>query len=224
MTPTPLPPNLWDFDPARWPDDEDCVTAGADLEPATVVAAYRCGAFPMPHDDLLLWWSPVLRGVLRPGDLRVTRSLAKSVRRYRTTVDTAFAQVIDACADPTREGAWIDDDVREAYVRLHRLGWAHSVEVWHDEVLVGGLYGLAVGGLFAGESMFHHARDASKVALVELVRRWGGPDDDWLIDTQWSTPHLASLGVVEIPRLDYLAALADLVDQPHRDVWSPTSP
>lgn len=213
--PVPLPPSMWEFAPARWPAD-DCVAGGADLDPSTVVEAYRHGAFPMPHEDLLLWWSPMARGVLRPGDLRVSRSLARSVRRYTVTVDQSFPEVVEACADPSRSGAWIDDDIRAAYGELHRLGWAHSVETRDDDGrLVGGLYGLAVGDLFAGESMFHHATDASKVALVELVRRWG----DGLIDTQWSTPHLSSLGVTEIDRAAYLATISDLVDRPARDVW-----
>lgn len=220
MTHAPLPPSPWDFSPVSWPDD-DCVAAGADLEPSTLIEAYRRGAFPMPHEDVLLWWSPLRRGVLRPGDLRVSRSLAKSVRRFTTTVDTVFAEVVEACADPSRSGAWIDADIRDAYARLHDLGWAHSVEVWDDGALVGGLYGVAVGGLFAGESMFHRATDASKVALVELVHRWGAPDQACLIDTQWSTPHLASLGVTELARTDYLTVLADLVSAPERDVWSP---
>ena len=219
MTPRPLPRGVWDFDPAGWPPD-DCVAAGADLEPSTLVDAYRVGAFPMPVDGLLRWWSPMYRGVLRPGDLRISRSLRRSMRRYQVTADTAFEAVIDACADRARPGAWIDDSIRDAYVRLHRLGWTHSVEVWDGPDLVGGLYGVAVGGLFAGESMFHRATDASKVALVELVRRWSGPGEPWLIDTQWSTPHLASLGVSELPRIDYLTLIADLVDRPPRDVWS----
>ena len=215
MTAAPLPPSAWRFDSTAWADD-DCIAVGADLDASTVVEAYRRGAFPMPHDRHLLWWSPTERGVLWPDRLRVSRSLARSVRRYRVTVDQSFEEVVDACADPRRSGAWIDADIRAAYVRLHRLGWAHSVETRDEEGrLVGGLYGLAVGDLFAGESMFHHATDASKVALVELVRRWG----DGLIDTQWSTPHLASLGVVEIDREAYLSTIAPLVDRPERLVW-----
>lgn len=214
MRPSVLPPSPWEFAPDTWPDD-DCVAAGADLEPATVIDAYRHGAFPMPHENLLLWWSPRARGVLLPGRLRVSRSLSRSVRRFTTTVDESFEEVIDACADPTRPGSWIDGDIRDAYVRLHRLGWAHSVETRDDGHLVGGLYGLAIGGLFAGESMFHHATDASKVALVELARRWG----DGLIDTQWSTPHLSSLGITEMDRATYLGTIATLVDQPPRDSW-----
>ncbi len=213
--PAPLPPSGWDFASHTWPDD-DCVAAGADLEPATVVEAYRSGAFPMPHEDTVLWWSPMDRGVLLPGGLRISTSLRRSMRRFEMTVDQSFEEVIDACADPGRPGSWINRDIRDAYVRLHRLGWAHSVETRDGEGrLVGGLYGLAIGGLFAGESMFHHATDASKVALVELSRRWG----DGLIDTQWSTPHLASLGVVEIGRADYLATIRTLIDQAPRDAW-----
>lgn len=215
MRPVPLGPSAWDLDPAAWPDD-DCVAAGADLDPATVVDAYRRGAFPMPHGDLLLWWSPMSRGVLHPDRVHVSRSLRRSSRSFTMTVDRSFAEVVDACADPSRPGAWIDRRVREAYVRLHELGWAHSVETRDpDGALVGGLYGLAVGDLFAGESMFHHVTDASKAAMVELSRRWSGG----LIDVQWSTPHLASMGVTEMPREAYLDAIADLVDRPDRDVW-----
>ncbi|KQY55868.1 leucyl/phenylalanyl-tRNA--protein transferase [Aeromicrobium sp. Root495] len=216
MSPVPLPPSPWDFDPEAWPED-DCVAAGADLEPSTVVAAYRTGAFPMPHDGELLWWSPVRRGVLEPGALKVSRSLGKSARHFTVTVDEAFEDVIDACADPSRPGAWIDADVREAYVLLHRLGWAHSVETRDaDGTLVGGLYGLAVGGLFAGESMFHTARDASKVALMGLVDVVG---PDRLIDVQWSTPHLAGLGVTEWPRERYLAEIRDRTQEPLPARW-----
>jgi leucyl/phenylalanyl-tRNA--protein transferase len=205
---------MWELDPDVWPR-ADCVAAGADLEPATIVDAYRQGAFPMPHDGELLWWSPIERGVLLPADLRVSRSLRQSARRFQVTVDTAFADVVDACADPSRPGAWIDADVRDAYVRLHELGWAHAVEVRDDAgTLVGGLYGLSVGRLFAGESMFHRARDASKVALVALVGLLG---PDALVDVQWSTPHLASLGVVTWPRDRYLEALPGLVDAPGPD-------
>ena len=127
IVPTALPPSRWVFDPAAWPG-EDCVAVGADLEPSTIVEAYRRGAFPMPHDGMLLWWSPMRRGVLEPGAMKVSRSLRRSARRFEVTVDTAFVQVIDACADPRRPGAWIDSPMRDAYVRLHELGWAHSIE------------------------------------------------------------------------------------------------
>lgn len=216
MTRSPLAPSPWVFDPFDWPED-DCVAAGADLAPGTVIEAYRNGAFPMPHDDELLWWSPMQRGVLVPAEVRISRSLARSVRRLTVTVDESFEEVIDACADPSRPGAWIDQSIREAYVDLHRLGWAHSVETrTADGTLVGGLYGLSIGALFAGESMFHHETDASKVALVALADLVG---PDGLIDTQWSTPHLASLGVTEWPRETYLERIRSLVDGPPPTRW-----
>lgn len=216
--PVPLPPSVWEFPEPTSADRElppvDCIAGGADLEPSTIVAAYRAGAFPMGDDrGEPLWWSPTTRGILWPEGVRVSRSLRRSVARFTTSVDTAFADVIDACADPNRPGAWIDEPIRAAYVRLHELGWAHSVEVWDgDGQLAGGLYGLAIGDLFAGESMFHRATDASKVALVELCRRMAGG----LVDVQWSTPHLASLGVVEVPRPEYRRLVAE-----HRDRVTP---
>jgi leucyl/phenylalanyl-tRNA--protein transferase len=136
--------------------------------------------------------------------VHVSRSLRRTRRRYEIRVDTAFADVVDGCADPRRPGGWITRDVRDAYVRLHELGWAHSVEAWDADGLAGGLYGVAVGRLFAAESMFHRRTDASKAALVALAERLG---DDALIDVQWLTPHLASLGATEIPRDEYLRRL-----------------
>lgn len=164
----------------------------------------------------MAWWSPLHRGVLEPADLRVTRSLRQSVRRFDTTVDTAFDSVIAACADPARPGKWIDSQVIAAYRRLHDLGWAHSVETWTlDGELAGGLYGVAVGGLFAGESMFHRGRDASKVALVRLVELLSDEYvGDRLIDVQWCTPYLASLGVKEIQRAEYLSRLPEVLEIP----------
>ena len=158
-------------------------------------------------DELLVWWSPDPRGVLPLDGLRVSRSLRRSYARYEVRVDTAFEAVVDGCADPSRSGRWITPSIRDAYVRLHHLGWAHSVEAWDGDGLAGGLYGVAVGGLFAGESMFARRTDASKVALVGLVERLreGGAS---LLDVQWVTPHLASLGAVEVPRAEYLARVA----------------
>lgn len=217
MTRQPLPPSPWVFDPADWPDD-DCVAAGADLAPGTLVEAYRRGAFPMPHDGMLLWWSPMRRGVLESSGLHVSRSLARSRRRFTVTMDESFDEVIDACADPSRPGAWIDSPIREAYVRMHRLGWAHSVETRNSGgELVGGLYGLSIGRLFAGESMFHRATDASKVALMALTEVVG---DEGLIDTQWRTEHLASLGVSEWSRERYLEAIGRLVDADPPAIWA----
>ena len=217
MTREWLPPTPWVFDPAEWPL-EDCVAAGADLEPGTLLEAYRRGAFPMPHDGVLLWWSPMERGVLVPSELRVSRSLARSRRRFTVTIDESFEEVIDACADPSRPGAWIDSSIREAYVVMHRLGWAHSIETRDaDGQLVGGVYGLSIGRLFAGESMFHRVTDASKVALMGLVEVVG---DEGLIDTQWRTPHLASLGVTEWPRDRYLQAIGPLIDAEPPGIWA----
>jgi leucyl/phenylalanyl-tRNA--protein transferase len=197
---------------------DDLVGFGADLAPGTILAAYRRGLFPMnAAPDLLGWWSPDPRGVLPLDALRVTRSLRRSRRRFAVTVDAAFSAVIEACADPSRPDGWIDAAFIDAYERLHDLGWAHSVEVWADDSrvpeLAGGLYGLAVGGLFAGESMFHRRADASKVALVELVERLGA-GGGVLLDVQWRTPHLGSLGAIEMKRTDYLELLADALARP----------
>lgn len=221
------PATGWAFpDVARLPTDErgdDLVGTGADLEPGTLLAAYRQGLFPMPGSPALLrrrpgaltWWSPVERGVLPLDGLVVSRSLRKAVRETEIRVDTAFADVLDGCADPARDGVWIDDRIRAAYTLLHELGWAHSVEAWRDGELVGGLYGVAVGGLFAGESMFHRARDASKVALVGLVSLMRDEHADRrVLDVQWRTDHLASLGVVTVPRPTYLQMLEATADVP----------
>jgi leucyl/phenylalanyl-tRNA---protein transferase len=195
---------------------------GGDLEPGTLLAAYRLGLFPMGLGGQgagpLGWWTPDPRGVLPLAGMRVTRSLARSVRRMATTVDAAFDDVVAGCADPDRPHRWITPEVASAYGRLHRLGWAHSVEVWDGEPgerLVGGLYGVSVGGLFAGESMFSRARDASKVALVRLVGALAADGDPRrLLDVQWRTDHLASLGVVEVPRAEYAALLRAALQAP----------
>jgi leucyl/phenylalanyl-tRNA--protein transferase len=172
--PVELPATRWQFPTST-------------TEVGTVLAAYRAGLFPMPvRRRTLGWFSPDPRGILPLDGLAVSRSLRRATARYEIRVDTAFEDVIGACADPRRPGAWIDREVRRAYVKLHSLGWAHSVEAWDDQGLAGGLYGLAIGGLFAGESMFHHRTDASKVALVGLVERLraGGAT---LLDVQWTS-------------------------------------
>ena len=207
--PVEPPPTPWQLPaPGDWPH-HDLVALGADLAPGTVLAAYRSGLFPMPAPTGDVgWWSPVDRAVLPLDGMRVSRSLRRSARRFEIRVDTAFEEVLAACADPRRPDGWIDGDVRAGYTALHELGWVHSVEAWRDGRLAGGLYGVAIGGLFAGESMFHHETDASKVALLGLVDLLS--DDhagDRLLDVQWATDHLLSLGVVELSRRDYLARL-----------------
>ena len=188
---------------------------GGDLEPGTLLAAYRAAMFPMPigRRGRIGWWSPDPRAVLPLDRLRISRSLSRSLRRYDVTIDAAFDSVIRSCADPKRPHGWITRDLIDAYTRLADLGWAHSVECWDDGELVGGLYGVSIGGFFAGESMFHRATDASKVALVRLVEVFAEIDGA-LIDVQWQTPHLESLGVVEIPRVDYVGRLTRAVEAP----------
>ncbi len=226
--PVEPPPSPWLFPDFTDPEQEeefpdDLVARGADLQPGTLLAAYRAGMFPMPMGDgtgAMSWWSPRDRGVLQVGSLHVSRSLAQSRRRMEIRVDSAFEEVVRACADPRREGGWIDDDVAAAYTELHHLGWAHSVEAWSAGELVGGLYGVAIGGLFAGESMFHRVRDASKVALVGLVELLSDEyADSRLCDVQWRTPHLAGLGVVEWPRSWYARQLRAALQVPLPERW-----
>ena len=197
------------------------MAAGGDLEPGTLLAAYRCGLFPMPVGKRLAWWSPDPRGVIPLDGLVVSRSLRRSCGCYEVRVNSAFDEVVAACADTSRRGGWIDRNVRAAYGRLHDLGWAHSVETWSPAAeLVGGLYGVLIGGLFAGESMFYRSRDASKVALVALVDtlRAGGAR---LLDVQWVTPHLASLGAVPVSREHYLALLEEALAVPQVRLVAP---
>jgi len=220
--PVEPPPSPWAFPPAE-SGDGDLVAVGADLRPGTLLAAYRGGLFPMAVEGAELgmaWWSPEDRGVLPLSGLRVTRSLRKSARQFEIRVDTAFEEVVAACADPQRSGGWIDGDIASAYAELHRLGWAHSVEAWRDDELAGGLYGVAIAGLFAGESMFARARDASKVALMGLVDLLSDEyADERVLDTQWQTAHLATLGVVEVPRQDYLRRLRRALQLPLPDAF-----
>jgi leucyl/phenylalanyl-tRNA--protein transferase len=228
MAPVEPPASVWNFPPATRADGDGVVGLGADLEPGTLLEAYRSGMFPMPlhRAGPMAWWSPEPRGILPLDGLRVSRSLRKSARRYEIRFDTAFERVIEACADRRRPHAWITGEIVAAYVRLHHLGWAHSVEAWttDDETaqpeLAGGLYGVAVGGLFAGESMFHHRTDASKVALMALVDvlRSAGPAGR-LLDVQWVTPHLDSLGAVEVPRRRYLELLERALTLPLPPRW-----
>ncbi|MDQ2648355.1 MAG: leucyl/phenylalanyl-tRNA--protein transferase [Actinomycetota bacterium] len=217
------PPSSWGFPPPEEADEHGVVGIGADLEPGTLLHAYRSGLFPMPLGGSIGWWSPDPRGVLPLDGLVISRSLASASKRYEIRVDTAFDEVIAQCADPRRPGGWITRELIDAYGRLHRLGWAHSVEAWDDDGLAGGLYGLAIGGLFAGESMFHRRRDASKAALVGLVDLLRDDGADRLLDVQWRTDHLATLGVVEIPRAEYLARLGRALEQPLPARWATSS-
>ncbi len=198
-------------DPIEVAPGEDLVAIGADLEPGTLLAAYRAGLFPMPVDprrrrSKMAWFSPDPRGIIPLDGLHVSRSLRRSVPRFEVRMSTRFTDVVRACADPKRPGRWITGPVIDAYTTLFDLGWCHSVEVYDDGELVGGLYGLRIERFFAGEAMFHTTTDASKVALVALVD-WLTDTDAELLDVQWVTDHLATLGAVAIPRHEYLARL-----------------
>ncbi|RCK68420.1 leucyl/phenylalanyl-tRNA--protein transferase [Desertihabitans brevis] len=206
-----------------WPR-QDLIGVSAELDETLVVEAYTRGVFPMPLEDGVVgWFSPMERAVIPLDGLRVTRSMRKSARRYRVTVDRDFEGVIGGCADPSRDYGWIDERIMAVYGSLHQRGLVHSVEVWDaGDRLVGGLYGLALGGLFAGESMFHHpelGRDASKVALMHLVQRLSADGAERLLDVQWRTPHLDSLGAVGVSRAGYLRRLHAALKAPPAD-WS----
>ena len=198
-------------------DPNGLLAAGADLSPPRLINAYRQGIFPWFNaGEPILWWSPDPRMVMFPSELKVSRSLAKTLRNrpFEVRVDTAFRDVMMACSQMPREGqsgTWISQQMIAAYIELHRLGIAHSFETWIDGELLGGLYGVAIGRAFYGESMFSKQTDASKIAFVHLVRqlqRW----NFGLIDCQMKTDHLASLGAREIPRQEFSALLADLVN------------
>jgi leucyl/phenylalanyl-tRNA---protein transferase len=221
VVPIEPPATPWQFPTVDKVDETGLVGVGADHEPGTILAAYRGGLFPMPiePDGPMGWWSPDPRGVLPLDQLRVSRSLRRSIRSFEFRVNSSFTQVLDLCADPRRDHGWIDSNIRDAYLTLHELGWVHSVETWQDGHLVGGLYGVAIGGFFAGESMFHLVSDASKAALVALVTALADGEPR-LIDVQWRTAHLRSLGAVEWPRSRYLEALPTLLASPPSPVFS----
>jgi leucyl/phenylalanyl-tRNA--protein transferase len=199
-------------------DPNGLLAAGADLSPARLIEAYRRGIFPWFNDhDPILWWSPDPRMVLLPRELHVSHSLKRVLKsqRFVVTLDTAFADVMRGCAAPRDDGqgTWITGEMVAAYARLASRGLAHSVEVWRDNRLVGGLYGVAIGRMFFGESMFSRMSDASKVALVHLVQQLGRWDFE-LIDCQMATAHLASLGAREIPRAEFLRRVRRLTTEP----------
>lgn len=205
-------------DPTQFPephyaleDPDGLLAVGGDLSPERLLSAYRQGIFPWYNSGQpILWWSPNPRAVLFPERLRVSRSLRKTLRkrRFEVTLDTAFADVIEACSEPRpdQDGTWITEEMKQAYIRLHEIGFAHSAECWEQGRLVGGLYGVSLGRVFFGESMFARRSDASKVAFVHLVEQlkaW----DFLLIDCQVHTAHLASLGAEDIARERFLALL-----------------
>jgi leucyl/phenylalanyl-tRNA--protein transferase len=211
MEPIEPPPTRWRLPDPELSDDDGIAGVGADLEPGTLLAAYRMGLFPMPLGRRsVAWFSPDPRAVLPLDGLRISRSLRRSTARFEVRRDTCFADVMVRCADPRRPGGWITPKFVKAYLRLHHMGWANSFECYADGELVGGLYGVRIGGFFAGESMFHSATDASKVALVALVD-WLRETGAELLDVQWMTPHLRSLGAVELPRREYLNLLETAV-------------
>lgn len=219
--PADLEVSRWEFPPSnKWPAS-DLVGRGADLTPSTMIHSYSRGIFPMPAepddwDSEIAWWSPLSRAVLPLDGLAVTKSMRRSATRYKVRVDTSFEQVMHGCAAPHRPGAWITQQFVDAYVDLHELGWAHSIETFDENnLLVGGLYGVRIGNFFAGESMYHLSRDASKVALMTLVEMMN-ESKMMLLDVQWQTPHLQSLGAVEIDRAEYLNRLTAALAPPQR--------
>jgi leucyl/phenylalanyl-tRNA--protein transferase len=206
--PQPLPRCRYQFRDPRDADADGYMGYGGDFEPSTVVGAYSRGIFPWPHpQEEYLWFSPDPRAVIFPGDLHVSRRLARTLRqgRFRFTVDAAFERVMRACADRP-EGTWITEALIDGYTRLHHLGWAHSVEAWAGEELAGGLYGVRCGPVFGAESMFHRLRDASKAAMVAMMQ-WAEAAGVRVVDIQVLTPHTASMGGIEIPRSHYLAII-----------------
>jgi leucyl/phenylalanyl-tRNA--protein transferase len=210
------------FPPVELASPEGLLAVGGDLRPERLLQAYRHGIFPWYNEDQpILWWSPDPRAVLFPNKLHVSRSLERTIRRgmFTATLDTCFQEVMTHCAGPRPQypegGTWITPAMIEAYVRLHELGYAHSIETWQNEQLVGGLYGVAIGGAFFGESMFSLVTDASKVALVLLIRQlraWGFT----LFDCQQSSPHVMRFGAEEIPRRDFLEHLTAAFALPDR--------
>lgn len=218
------------FPDVHMAEPEGLLAVGGDLRPERVLLAYASGIFPWYSEEQpLLWWCPSPRLVLLPEELHVSRSLRKAVRRsqYRITVDCAFERVMRACGKtirPGQDGTWITEDLVASFVELHRRGFAHSVEAWEGETLVGGLYGLAVGSVFCGESMFAHQPDASKVAfvtLVEQLRRWRFT----MVDCQVPTDHLRRFGAREIELDDFLERLADGIDDPWKvGAWKLDAP
>ncbi len=206
-----------EFPPATSADRDGLVAVGGDLSVERLLLAYRSGIFPWPifHDDLMTWFSPDPRAILELDQLHVSRSLTKVLRRgtFEISINQDFSAVVDGCGAPApdRPSTWITREMKQAYLRLHREGYAHSVEARVEGTLVGGLYGVAIGGFFAGESMFSTVTNASKVALVALVERLRSRGFA-LLDIQQTTPHLVSMGASEVPRKRYLQRLGEALD------------
>lgn len=205
-------------------EPDGLLAVGGCLSTQRIINAYSQGIFPWySNDDPILWWSPDPRLIIYPEKLHLSRSLQKTLRRqtFQVTFDTAFTQVIKACATPRSDdaGTWLLPEMQQAYIRLHKEGYAHSIEAWHQDKLVGGLYGIAVGQVFFGESMFYHKTDASKVAFVTLIQRLS----DWgyqLVDCQVHTQHLVSLGAEEISRTHFSSLLQRFRHhKPHSIAW-----
>lgn len=198
-------------------NSEEFVGLTRGIDANTMLAGYRHGIFAMEYEDgLYQWWSPDPRAVLPLDGLRISRSLRKSIARFRVTFDSDFDGVLRGCADPSRPDGWIDRGIARAYTELHARGYAHSVETrTPDGELVGGLFVVCIGGLVCGESMFHRVRDASKVALFGLVQRLRQSPGPVLLETQWQTPHLASLGVIEVPSKQYRTWVRQVIDRPN---------
>jgi leucyl/phenylalanyl-tRNA--protein transferase len=215
--PTPLDASVWDFPtPEQMPKD-DLVTLGADLKPETLIDSYKHGIFPMhlqiENKREIGWWSPQQRGILPLNKINISSSLKKSMKKYFVTFDQDFDAVIDGCGDDKRPKGWINKDIKTAYKKLFELGYVHSVEVWNKkDELVGGLYGVEVNGLFAGESMFHKQTDASKTAMVYLVNQLKEAGGERIFDVQWQTPHLKSMGVIKISRAKYISLLPEVMN------------
>jgi len=216
--------NVWEkprFPPPGEAGPDGLLMTGGSLAPAWMMEAYRSGIFPMPlhyeHQRLVAWFSPDPRGILELDGLHISRRVARRLRRgeFQFTIDRAFSRVVEACAAPRVEdtGCWLTLAMQNAYQALHDLGMAHSVEVWKEGELVGGIFGVSLGGFFAGESMFYRRHDASKAALACLVRHLKSRGFT-LLDVQWTNEHTRSLGAIDIPRETYLRRLAEAVNQP----------
>jgi leucyl/phenylalanyl-tRNA--protein transferase len=224
VTPQPLPadielPPSRFFPPATWTTHEGLLCIGGRLSPEWLLDAYRHGIFPWPmwEEEPIAWWSPDPRAIIELDRLHVSRRLQRTIRsgKFQITYDQAFAAVIEGCATAgdRRGNTWLTPAMIAAYCRMHALGHAHSAEIWHDNQLVGGTYGVAIGGLFAAESMFHRERDASKVAVFYLVERLRARGYHLLDIQQW-TPHTGSLGAIELPKEDYLRRLSSAIVAP----------